>query len=214
MPTGSAWPNHSFVVRKKEFTMVRIARVVVTSSLVALLVACSSDSGKSAKGAGGSEGTDAATVAEDFEATAADFTCIQDGSHVRKFFVKNALGHDAESLAVATAGEGKYPVGTMIQLVPQEAMVKRRDGFSAASGDWEFFSLSPTATGTDILTRGTTDVLNLFKLNCLDCHQKAEPQFDFVCETGHGCDPLPLTTDQIVSLQNADTRCPAAPAGN
>ncbi|HEX3598185.1 MAG TPA: hypothetical protein VHU80_23915 [Polyangiaceae bacterium] len=201
--------------------MIRIACFALASSLVVLLTACSSSEDSTggdknsgpAAGAGGSKGMDSGAVSEDFAATAEDFTCIENGTHVRKFFVKNALGHDAETLAVANAGQGKYPVGTMIQLVPQEAMVKRRDGFSAASGDWEFFSLSPTAAGTNILTRGTTDVLNVFNLNCLDCHVKAEPQYDFVCETGHGCDPLPLTTDQIMSLQDTDPRCAAADAG-
>ncbi|HEX4341239.1 MAG TPA: hypothetical protein VH062_35260 [Polyangiaceae bacterium] len=202
--------------------MIRIACFALSSSLL-VLAGCSSSKDSPATGAkgghtadtdsGASTSTDSGTVSEDFEATAADFKCIQEGTHVRKFFIRNALGHDAESLAVANAGQGTYPVGTMIQLVPQEAMVKRRAGFSAPSGDWEFFSLSPTAGGTDILARGTTDVLNLFNLNCLDCHVKAEPQYDFVCETGHGCDPLPLTTDQIVGLQNTDVRCPAADAG-
>ena len=36
---------------------------------------------------------------------------------------------------------GVYPVGTVIQLVPQEAMVKRAAGFDPATNDWEFFSL-------------------------------------------------------------------------
>jgi hypothetical protein len=171
---------------------------------------------KGVTGSGGSKGRtngDSGVSLQDFVATEADFSCIENGTQVRKFFVKNALGHDQETLAVANAGQGKYPVGTMIQLIPQEAMVKRREGFSAASGDWEFFSLSPSATGTQILARGTTDVLNAFKLNCLDCHEKAEPQYDFVCETGHGCDPLPLSTDQIASLQNGDPRCPATDGG-
>ncbi len=201
--------------------MIRMARLALISPMVVLLTACGSSKASTGSAmrsgpgadAGGVKGSDSGSVSEDFAATAADFTCIKDSTHVRKFFVKSALGHDAETLAVANAGQGKYPVGTMIQLVPQEAMVKRREGFSAASGDWEFFSLSPTATGTDILARGTTDVLNVFNLNCLDCHVKAEPQYDFVCETGHGCDPLPLTTEQIVSLQDTDVRCPAADAG-
>jgi hypothetical protein len=28
-----------------------------------------------------------------------------------------------------------------------------------------------------------------------------------VCETGHGCDTLPLTPDQIDTFQNNDARC-------
>ena len=32
--------------------------------------------------------------------------------------------------------------------------------------------------------------------------------WDLVCESGHGCDPLPLSTSQLESIQNADPRCP------
>lgn len=201
----------------------RLRELLGPISVVVLAAACGSSNHSSQKAAGksaakdsGSSGTpsnDSGAASEDFVASAADFTCIKDSTHVRMFFVKNALGHDEETLAVADAGQGTYPVGTMIQLIPQEAMVKRRKGFSAASGDWEFFSLSPTASGTQILSRGTTDVLNAFNLNCLDCHQKAEPQYDFICETGHGCDPLPLTDEQIMSVQNTDPRCPAGDGG-
>jgi hypothetical protein len=205
--------------------MVRFVRAPFGAMLVLVLAAgCGSSNqasekpsarkgGPTGSGSGGRTSNDSGASSEDFVATEADFTCIKDGTHVRKFFVKNALGHDQQTLAIADAGQGTYPVGTMIQLVPQEAMVKRHQGFSSASGDWEFFSLSPTATGTQILARGTTDVLNVFKLNCLDCHSKAEPQYDFICETGHGCDPLPLSTDQIVALQNGDARCPAVDGG-
>ena len=194
-----------------------------TPLVVVLAVACSPSSsseqpdagkgGAKSSDSGAVNGNDSAVASEDFVAAAADFTCIKDGTHVRNFFIKNALGHDQATLAVADAGQGTYPVGTMIQLIPQEAMVKRREGFSAASGDWEFFSLGTSTSGTQILARGTTDVLNAFNLNCLDCHEKAAPQYDFICETGHGCDPLPLTTDQIVSVQNGDPRCPATDGG-
>jgi hypothetical protein len=204
--------------------MTRRLRASLGPALVVVLAAACSSSNHSSEKPAASKGakssdtgrppsSDSGVSSEDFVATALDFTCIEDGTHVRKFFIKNALGHDRETLAVADAGQGTYPVGTMIQLIPQEAMVKRHPGFSAASGDWEFFSLSPSASGTQILARGTTGVLNAFNLNCLDCHQKAEPQYDFICETGHGCDPLPLNADQIASLQKADPRCPAGDGG-
>ena len=194
-------------------TMAIVSAVACGSSTHSPEKPAAGKGGAKDSGSGGTTSNDSGAAPEDFIATEADFTCIEDGTHVRKFFIKNALGHDRETLAVADAGQGKYPVGTMIQLIPQEAMVKRHAGFSAASGDWEFFSLSPGAGSTKILARGTTDVLNAFNLNCLDCHRKAEPQYDFICETGHGCDPLPLSTDQIVALQNGDARCPATDGG-
>lgn len=144
----------------------------------------------------------------DFDAQASDFTCILDWQKVRSFYITNKAGKMTEALAVAnSANGGTYPVGTIIQLIPLEAMVKRKAGFNAATKDWEFFSLQPSATGTQILKRGTTDVVNQFMGNCFNCHQKAAPQFDMVCEKTHGCDPLPFTDAQIQSVQNADPRC-------
>jgi hypothetical protein len=139
----------------------------------------------------------------------ADFECILDWAKVRKFRITNKLGHIDETLAVANApGTADYPIGTVIQLIPTEAMVKRREGFDPSSNDWEFFFLSVSAMGTTISNRGTTDVVNGFGGNCLNCHSKAAPQWDFVCEEGHGCDPLPFTPAQIEMVQNSDPRCP------
>jgi hypothetical protein len=86
-------------------------------------------------------------------------------------------------------------------------MVKRRAGWNPPSGDWEFFNLSVSSSGTTINDRGD-DTTNAFGSPCLPCHEKAMPQFDFVCETDHGCDPLPISTAQLLALQNADPRCP------
>ena len=60
--------------------------------------------------------------------------------------------------------------------------------------------------GTEILTRGQTEVVNRFGDSCMNCHAKSEPQFDFVCETTHGCDPLALSDELITALQSADPR--------
>ena len=87
---------------------------------------------------------------EDITMQAADFVNVHDMTRVRGFFVDNKLGHLKETLAVANSPKGgKYPVGTIIQLVPQEAMVKRRAGFNPKTKDWEFFFLTTDATGTD-----------------------------------------------------------------
>ncbi|MEZ4475331.1 MAG: hypothetical protein R3F60_31960 [bacterium] len=140
---------------------------------------------------------------------AADFDCMLDWSEVRRFRLTNKLGYLDAALAVANSPTGgTYPAGTVIQLVPQEAMVKRRAGWNPATGDWEFFFLDIAADGTvSIRTRGAEETVNAFGGNCLGCHSKAEPQWDLVCEQDHGCDPLPLSAALIAQLQQADARC-------
>ncbi|WAS90810.1 hypothetical protein [Nannocystis punicea] len=147
--------------------------------------------------------------AEDLDMQPEDFTCILEWNKVRKFRITNLLGHLDEAMAVAENPEGGvYPVGTVIQLIPNEAMVKRAPGFAPDNSDWEFFSLETAANGTTIMARGTTDVVNAFGGNCFDCHAKAAPQWDRLCEEGHGCDPLPITPEQIEMVQQGDPRCP------
>ncbi|HEX6310650.1 MAG TPA: hypothetical protein VF152_03410 [Acidimicrobiia bacterium] len=149
---------------------------------------------------------------QDFVPEADDFANIHTMTKVRGFYVDNRLGHLDEALAVANSPDGgTYPVGTIIQLVPQEAMVKRRAGFSPATRDWEFFFLDVSPEGTVIEVRGTDEVVNRFGGNCASCHSAAEPQFDMVCEDDHGCDPLPIGDDVILAVQEADPR-PLEPA--
>ena len=145
--------------------------------------------------------------AEDAALTAADFPNINTMTQVDDHFVGNVRGHLDAALAVARfAAGGTYPVGTIIQLVPQEAMVKRRAGFSPATNDWEFFSLDTSKAGTKILARGGAKVVNRFGGSCASCHGAAQPQFDLVCGTTHGCAPLPLGPELIASLQKSDPR--------
>jgi mono/diheme cytochrome c family protein len=101
---------------------------------------------------------------------------------------------------------GTYPVGSLLQLVPGEAMVKRAEGFSPGTKDWEFFELDVSAEGTSIRVRGGVEAVNRFGGSCADCHAKAEPQYDFVCELDHGCDPLGLNRDVIRDIQESDPR--------
>jgi hypothetical protein len=154
-----------------------------------------------------SQGVDAA-VAEDLDMQAGDFACILEGTKAHQFFVWNPLGHLDDSVAVVNSkAGGTYPVGTVLQLIPTEAMVKRAEGWSPSTNDWEFFSLEVSDAGTTIMARGTTDVVNAFNGNCFECHSAAEPQWDLICENSHGCDPLPVTDDIIEQLQNSDPRC-------
>ena len=152
-----------------------------------------------------------AVYASDVEAIKIDaksFSCIRDMTKVRGLYVGNLLGDNDATLRVANSSTGgMYPAGSVVQLVPAEVMVKQSKGFSPASHDWEFFELEVSKTGTVIKKRGTSDVVNRFGGNCLGCHIKAKPQWDLVCETGHGCDPLPLTKDMLSFIQKTDPRC-------
>jgi hypothetical protein len=139
---------------------------------------------------------------------ATDFDCMLDMEPVRGFYVDNLIdGKLADTLSVANAGEGEYPPGPVVQLVPGEVMVKHPKGYSAVTKDWEFFELDVSAEGTVIGKRGFADVINRFGGNCLGCHVKAKPEFDMICETGHGCDPIPLTAEITALLQKTDARC-------
>lgn len=136
------------------------------------------------------------------------FACISKLTPVRGFYVGNLLGKLDATLKVANSPSGGvYPPGSVIQLVPTEVMVKQRPGFNPITKDWEFFELDVAKSGTKIRTRGFTDVVNRFGGNCFSCHIKAKPQWDFVCETGHGCDPIPLTPAMLGALQRTDPRC-------
>ena len=135
------------------------------------------------------------------------FININDMTPVRGFFVGNLLGDLDATLAVAENPDGGiWPAGSIVQLVPQEAMVKREAGFSPETNDWEFFELLPDAEGTKINVRGGAEAVNQFGGSCADCHSFAEPQFDFICEQTNGCEPLPLTRELIESIQAGDPR--------
>src|SRR5262245_22593601 len=118
---------------------------------------------------------------------AKSFRCITEMTHVRQFYVDNLLGNLEATLAVAnSATGGTYPPGTIIQLVPTEAMVKRDKGFNPVTHDWEFFELDVSKDGTEIRKRGFAEVVNRFGGNCFGCHIQARPQWDLVCEMDHG----------------------------
>jgi hypothetical protein len=137
------------------------------------------------------------------------FGCISKLTPVRGFFVGNLKGNLAEALKVArSANGGVYPPGSVVQLVPTEVMVKQPKGFNDLTHDWEFFELTVSKDSTAINKRGFAEAVNRFGGNCFGCHVKAEPKWDFICETGHGCDPIALTTPMVKALQHADPRCP------
>jgi hypothetical protein len=193
---------------------VRIA-LIAAQLVVALAVGCgTAGDDDRAEGSGdgttteSTAGTTTTTEPEDFVAEADDFVNLHDMTRVRNLFIDNPLGHLDEAVAVAESPDGgQYPVGTIIQLIPQEAMVKRAPGFSPDFGDWEFFELDVSAEGTAIVNRGGREVVNRFGgFSCANCHAKADPQWDFVCEDDHGCDPLPIQDEVFIALQDADPR--------
>jgi len=147
--------------------------------------------------------------AADVSVSAQTFGCILDWPQVRNTRIKHA---DPKQLAEAmrifrdSVPNTEYPVGTILQLVPFEAMVKHpREKFPKTNG-WEFFALEVSPTGTKIRDRGDS-VVNLSQgKTCLSCHQPAA-SFDFVCEKGHGCAPIPFNDQAIQALQRADARC-------
>jgi hypothetical protein len=138
------------------------------------------------------------------------FKCIVKMTPVRGFFVDNLAGNLAATLAVAQAGKGEYPEGTLLQLIPNEAMVKQQKGFSPGTNDWEFFALDSDKNGSKIVTRGAQEVNNFLGLNCFECHKAARAEFDLVCEEDHGCVPLPLTRAMFHAVQHTDPRCQPA----
>lgn len=145
--------------------------------------------------------------AED-SSTADSFGCISDLTPVRGFFVGNLQDNLEATLKVARSETGGvYPAGSVVQLVPTEVMVKREAGFSPVTKDWEFIELDVSAEGSTIRGRGFTDVVNRFGGNCFACHVKAKPEWDMVCEKGHGCDPIPLTPAMVRAIQKTDPRC-------
>lgn len=136
------------------------------------------------------------------------FRCIRKMTPVRQFYVDNVLGNTAGTLAAANAPKGAvYPAGSVVQLVPTEVMVKREAGFSPATGDWEFFELEVSDKGTKIGKRGFAEVNNRFGKNCFACHVPAREPWDFVCETNHGCEPIPIDHKMTGALQRSDPRC-------
>ncbi|MEZ5558075.1 MAG: hypothetical protein R3E86_05935 [Pseudomonadales bacterium] len=154
----------------------------------------------------------APAAADDGGVTADSFQCIRDMTPIRGFYVDNLEGDLEATLAVArsTTG-GSYPPGSVVQLVPTEAMVKREQGFNPATRDWEFFELDVSPAGSSVRARGFAEVVNRFGGNCFACHVKARPEWDMVCEQDHGCDPIPLTPVMIRAIQKTDPRCEAVP---
>ena len=136
------------------------------------------------------------------------FSCIREMTPVRHFYVDNLLGDIEGTLAAANSPEGAvYPIGSVVQLVPTEVMVKREPGTFMATGDWEFFELEVNESVSTIAKRGFVDVVNRFGGNCFAYHAPAKEKWDFICEAGHGCEPIPINHKMTGALQRSAPRC-------
>lgn len=164
--------------------------------------------GATSTGAGGTAGN----AGEDFNPMATDFECIANWDQVLGFRITNKLGHLEEALAVAQSPNGGvYPVGTIIQHLPTEAMVKRAAGFSPETKDWEFFVLALSPEGeTTISARGTTEIMTMGN-TCASCHSMAPDQWDFICNTwgneGGGNCGFDFMDSFLEQELAGDTRC-------
>lgn len=182
-------------------------RHLLLSAAVVLTASCQSDP-PSATAAATPALSTAAVSGEPVVVDEKSFKCIREMTPVRGFFVDNITGNMEGTLAAAnTAGGAVYPPGSVVQLFPNEVMVKREKGFSPVTKDWEFFELDVDEKGSTIRKRGFADVNNRFGGNCFACHVRAQPQWDLICEDDHGCEALPISDLAIHSLQNTDPRC-------
>src|SRR5271163_3991130 len=147
--------------------------------------------------------------ADDVVVTEKTFGCVLDMTKVRNTRIRNP---DPEKLKEAvrifrdSVPDKEYPTGTILQLIPGEAMVKHDLAAFPNTNGWEFFALKVSADGTAIQDRGDKVINASLKKPCLGCHSPAA-KFDFVCEKGHGCAPIPITDQQIAARQAADPRC-------
>lgn len=138
-----------------------------------------------------------------------DFRCLTQGRAVRGFWLSNSLGPAWEDEAVRIAEAGMMealPPGTIIQLIPQEAMVKLLPGSDPETGDWEYFNLAVDSAGTTILERGGAEVSNGAG-SCLGCHAGAIER-DYVCEQTGLCAAAAVPREIVDALVQGDERCP------
>jgi hypothetical protein len=155
----------------------------------------------------------AADPTVDVTVVATDFDCVLKMTQVGELRVANLAGGIDGTVAAAssTTGTLRFPAGSLVQITPNEAMVKHTSGFDPSTNDWEFFFLQLDASATTILARGGQSTAGAMGMTCLSCHAMAPSQWDLICATGtdHSCNvTLPNDTPaDVANLQNADPRC-------
>ena len=147
--------------------------------------------------------------AQDITVSEQTFGCILDWPKVRNTRFKHS---DPEKLKEAmrifrnSVPDKEYPVGTILQLVPFEAMVKHpREKFPKTMDGSFSLWMSPTKGPRSMIEER---VSSMFRKESpgLSCHQPVA-KFDFVSEKGHGCAPIPFDDQKIADIQKADLRC-------
>jgi hypothetical protein len=158
-------------------------------------------------------GASAPVRAADAEITVTEkmFGCMHEGTKIRKTYIRHADPAKLKEAVRIYEGKvegGEYPVGTVIQMVPNEAMVKHAKAAFPNSNGWEFLAFKVAAEGTTFAGRGDTASNPLG--TCLSCH-KGAVKYDYICDKGQGCAAIPVTDEQIIGMQSKDPRCPAKP---
>lgn len=135
-----------------------------------------------------------------------DFRCVSEMSAVRGFFVDNYLGDVEGTLAAAEdPGARPFPPGSIVQLIPLEAMVRLPDGTSPETGDWEYVMLDTLSGQSEITSRGFGEVENLAG-SCNSCHAGASSR-NFICEQSGLCEAAALPRSIVDRLVEEDARC-------
>lgn len=148
---------------------------------------------------------------DDIVVTGADFECLNNWDLIDNLAITNIADNLNKALLLANDPQPgmQYPLGTIVQLFPTEAMVKRAPGYDPENNDWEYLKLYVDAEGTIIRERGRSEISNFFG-GCRDCHEDARA-FDFICLDTHGCVQLPVGDTFIANERNRDPRCTAVP---
>jgi len=142
-----------------------------------------------------------------------DFRCLLKGKKVEgtNFYIFNrSRARLRKAVKITEAGAlppSSYPVNTVLQVLPFEAMIKRRRGFNPEGNDWEFVKLKVDSEGkTQITADGKGEVANALG-SCQACHKRLAPTHDLVCGFVIGANGLGLTDEQLAAIQAADPRC-------
>ena len=143
-----------------------------------------------------------------------DFRCLLKGTKVEgtNFYIFNRnRARLRKAIKITEAGAlppSSYPVNTVLQVLPLEAMIKRRRGYNPDGDNWEFVKLNVDSTTgkTTIRADGKGEVANGLG-SCQNCHKALAPTHDLVCGFVIGANGLGLTDEQLAAIQAADPRC-------
>jgi len=135
-----------------------------------------------------------------------DFECLTEWTAVRGFYLTNVAGYLDEAVAVAEGGfASEVPPGTIVQLVPLEAMVKLAPGALPETDDWEYLMLTVRDGETEITQRGGAEVSNPAG-SCFGCHVSAQSR-DYICEDTGLCGDAAVPRSVVDQLVAGDRRC-------